>query len=87
LPSVGLQWLPPTSPKVLPVASGGPGDRAGLRPGDLLLEVAGHDFTDREAGGAIAKLRPGQKVTLKLRGGETRTVDITPRAVEPAQRF
>jgi S1-C subfamily serine protease len=36
----------------------------------------------------IAKLRPGQKVTLKLhRGGETRTVNITPRAVEPAQRF
>jgi thioredoxin-related protein len=49
---------------------------------------AGHDFTDREGGGAIAKLRPGQKVTLKIRRrGETRTVDITPRAVEPAQRF
>jgi len=54
----------------------------------VLLEVDGLDFTDRETGGAIARLRPGQKVTLKLRrGGEIRTVDITPRAVEPTQRF
>jgi len=77
------------APLVLSVVAGGPAERAGLRPGDVLLKVADRPFPSRMAGELLGKLRPDQPVTLEVgRGGSLRTVQIVPRSAEPRrQRF
>jgi membrane-associated protease RseP (regulator of RpoE activity) len=83
-----VRWSSAVSPRVRYVEPGGPGERAGLQPGDVLLEIAGHALNSEESGRAIGSLRPGAPVTLKLRRGrEEKTVKIMPAAVEPTQRF
>src|SRR5688572_24410341 len=40
LPGLGMDyWTPPIPPKVYKVVKGGPADVAGIKPGDLLLEI------------------------------------------------
>ncbi|WP_083627883.1 Do family serine endopeptidase [Salinicola sp. MH3R3-1] len=58
------------------VASGGPGDQAGLRPGDILLAIDGKPILDpRETQVDIAEIAPGTKLPLTIvRGGEKRQV-------------
>jgi membrane-associated protease RseP (regulator of RpoE activity) len=81
-------WSSAVPPKVLSVEAGGPGDQAGLKPGDVLLELDGHPLDSAESGRAIGKLRPNESVTLKIRRGhEEKSVTITPRATTPARRF
>ena len=54
------------------VMRGSPADRAGIRPGDVLLAVDGRDVNDPQAMlEAIAALRPGQKADFELRRGKT----------------
>jgi len=50
------------------VLRGGPAERAGIRPGDVLLKVNGRPVTDSTALlGLIAALTPGQSATLEIR--------------------
>lgn len=61
------------------VEPGGPGDRAGLRPGDVVLSIDGRPVT--EPAELIVDIRarePGDVVTLSVRrGGETVDVPVT----------
>jgi hypothetical protein len=75
-------WRGEHPPKVARVAEGGPADRAGIRPGDVLLLLDGHSFVGEEGGRALGHLGPGRSMMLQyLKGGETlTTTTITPRA-------
>lgn len=60
------------------VMPGGPGDKAGLRPGDVVLEVDGRDVNERRALYDILWAhRPGDKVNFKIfRNNQVRTLEI-----------
>ncbi len=62
------------------VLQNGPAAKAGLRPGDLLVKVAGHTVaTVGEVLTQVAALTPGQRVTFEvLRRNETLTLQVTP---------
>ena len=50
---------------VLGVMGGGPADRAGIRPGDVLRMIDGFEITDsREAIERIAALKPGSEIPV-----------------------
>ena len=62
------------------VKSGGPSESAGVRGGDVIVELAGtkieniYDYT-----AVIDRLKPGQAVKIKIqRGSETLELDLTP---------
>ena len=61
------------------VVRGGPADKAGIKPGDVLIEVAGAPV--RDAGGMlnlIAQLTPGDNARLKMvRQGQPTEVTVT----------
>jgi predicted metalloprotease with PDZ domain len=83
-----LFWTSPVPPTVRAVVPGGPGDLAGLEPGDVLLAIDGHSLSGAASGRALGKLPPGEPVELRFRRGrETRTVSITPEAAPRNQRF
>jgi S1-C subfamily serine protease len=63
---------------------GGPGERAGLRSGDVILAVDGQDISDRRS---LYRLlwthRPGDELTLKIfRGRELHTITVASGNVE-----
>ena len=63
---------------------GGPGEQAGLKPGDVVLALDGQDVADRRS---LYRLlwthRPGEPVTLKVfRGRELRVVTVASGDVE-----
>jgi len=64
-------------PEVVP---GGPGDEAGLKPGDFIVAVGGQDVTSaQDVLLAVARLKPGSEVAVEIyREGKkmTRTVKI-----------
>ncbi|MFC4532476.1 trypsin-like peptidase domain-containing protein [Sphaerisporangium dianthi] len=66
-----------------PVISGGPADKAGLKPGDVILEVDGSPVTQpSELIVTIRSKAPGDKVTIKYqRDGSERTTTATIDAV------
>lgn len=54
------------------ILRGGPADRAGVKPGDILLAIDGKPVTDSSSMlNAIAALKPGANTTLKLLRGRT----------------
>ena len=58
------------------VMRGGPADRAGIRPGDVLLDVAGHAVNDPQSMlEAVAALPPGNRAPLQIRRGREK-VDV-----------
>jgi S1-C subfamily serine protease len=88
MPSGALLWFSPAAPVVRAVEPGGPGELAGLEPGDVLLEIDGLSLSGAASGRALGKLRPGEPVELRFRRGrETRTISITPEAAPRSQRF
>jgi hypothetical protein len=84
-----VRWSSPSLPTIRSVEPGGPGEQAGLKPGDVLVEIDGHLLNNEQAGREIGKLRPGHAVQVRfLRGREDKTVALTPRGgVPPAQPF
>ncbi|MBP2707652.1 trypsin-like peptidase domain-containing protein [Microbispora sp. RL4-1S] len=61
------------------VTPGGPADRAGLRPGDIILEVGGQPVGDsRELIVTIRSRAPGDKVSVRFQhDGQLRTAMVT----------
>jgi putative serine protease PepD len=62
-----------------PLVSGGPAEKAGLRPGDVITAIDGVNVADSaELIVAIRSHRPGETVTLTVkRGGDERKIGIT----------
>ncbi|MCS0595538.1 Do family serine endopeptidase [Massilia agri] len=61
------------------VVRGGPADRAGMRPGDILVAVGGKEVANTsEMLNLIAQLEPGEKAPLRiLRQNRESTLDVT----------
>ena len=61
------------------VREGDPADRAGIRPGDIIVEVGGETVTDeRSVSYIVANTEPGTTLPVVLyRNGERRTVNVT----------
>jgi len=69
----------PAGTGIVAVTSGGPADRAGLRPGDVIKTAGGTPTPDTQAlAGALAAADPGDQVTLSVtRGGQDMDVKLT----------
>jgi Do/DeqQ family serine protease len=74
---------------VAAVIDGGPADRAGIKAGDVLIEVAGKPMNDsKEVIAAIAFTKPGEKIDVKVRRGKEKvalnvTVGKRPQRQQP----
>ncbi|MEA2403685.1 MAG: hypothetical protein QOE08_332 [Thermoleophilaceae bacterium] len=68
-----------TGAKVATVGPGGPADKAGLQPGDVIVEVAGKPVKEpADVASAIADKRPGDHVDVKVQhNGFTEGFDAT----------
>jgi putative serine protease PepD len=65
---------------IVGVQRGGPADAAGIKPGDLILEVAGRPVASvDDVAVAVAEHKPGDHVKVKVRhqDGSTETLDVT----------
>ncbi|MBU6467658.1 MAG: Do family serine endopeptidase [Betaproteobacteria bacterium] len=72
--------LPSTQGALLAgILTNGPADKAGAKPGDILIEVDGHVINDsRDMLNQVATLTPKTKITIKvLRNGRTITLNLT----------
>ena len=69
----------PAGTGIVAVTSGGPADRAGLRPGDVIESAGGTPTTDTQAlAGVLAAADPGDQITLSVvRGAQDLTVKLT----------
>lgn len=73
------RWHATEPIRVRSVVAGSPAQRAGLRPGDVLMRIDGRPLTQPGAGGLYASLRPGQPVSFQVRRGDrTLTVPVVP---------
>ncbi|MBX6383631.1 MAG: trypsin-like peptidase domain-containing protein [Microbispora sp.] len=75
----GVRIAPHAEGGAEPVTPGGPAAKAGLRPGDVILEVDGRPVSDsRELIVTIRSKAPGDVVRIKFRhDGELRTATVT----------
>jgi S1-C subfamily serine protease len=64
---------------VVTVTSGGPADKAGIQPGDVITQIAGATVDSSQAlSQALAALKPGEQVSVTfLRDGASRTANVT----------
>ena len=71
--------LPNVHPRLISVNAGEPGERGGLRAGDVVLEVNGEPMSfSSQLRDAIAK-HPDQQIAVTiLRGDARQTIDVTP---------
>jgi S1-C subfamily serine protease len=69
----------PQGAGVVAVTSGGPADEAGIRPGDVIVSVAGRATpTVQDLSGVLAGLSPGQSVPVTVqRNGTQQKVTVT----------
>ncbi len=74
-------WRFHEPPEVYSVESGSPAESAGLRRGDVVLEIDGVPLTSDEGGARFGTVRAGQTVTFKYRRGG-RTDEVTMTALE-----
>ncbi|WP_280539561.1 Do family serine endopeptidase [Chromohalobacter sp. 11-W] len=75
--SFGLKTL--TGVVIASVVPDGPGDKADLQPGDVLMSIDGEPIIDaREAMADIAEISPGTKLPITIvRDGEKREITLT----------
>jgi membrane-associated protease RseP (regulator of RpoE activity) len=64
------RWHASEPLRVKSVVPGAPAERAGIRPGDVLLSIAGKPLTPAGTGHLAAGLHPGEPVSFQLRRGE-----------------
>lgn len=77
--------VPITGVEIIEVASGSPAEAAGMKAGDLILELDGVEITDSLALQRYTYERVGQEVSLLLeREGERIEVTLAPRLQPPA---
>lgn len=63
---------------VYSVVSGGPADRAGVRPNDVITSLGGHRIADQPSlASALAALQPGQSVPLEVLRPDGSTASLT----------
>jgi putative serine protease PepD len=77
---VELRSLPSGGVLIVGVQPGGPAADAGLKPGDLILEIDGEPVaTADDVAVALASHKPGEKVTVKVRrqDGSSDDVEVT----------
>jgi S1-C subfamily serine protease len=69
----------PAGTGIVTVTSGGPADRAGLRPGDIIRAAGGTPTPDAQAlAGALAAAHPGDRITLSVvHEAQERNVPVT----------
>jgi regulator of sigma E protease len=84
LGSIGLSPRRPSLPPVLgEVVDGDPAQRAGLRPGDRLLNADGQRLESWRDWVEYVRERPGQHIRLQIeRDGATLDLDLTPKSIE-----
>jgi C-terminal processing protease CtpA/Prc len=71
-------WLFFELPSIRSIQAGGPAAEAGLRVGDVLLEIDGKDLDSEEGSSRFSRMEPGQIIKWKVRrNGETFTVKTT----------
>ena len=77
----------PRGALVAQVEKGGPAEKAGLKPGDVLLGVNGKTIErSAELPPLVAAVKPGTKATFELwRDGRQQTLEVTVGALEPEQ--
>jgi len=70
--------------EVTQVTSGGPAEEAGIRMGDLITAIDGHDVTTEAGGIAFSTLTPGEAVSIRVvrRTGREETVTLVPSGPE-----
>jgi hypothetical protein len=72
------EWSFAEPPEVSSVEDGSPADLAGLRRGDVLLEIDGDALVTAAGGRKFGSVKPGQTVRLTYRrGGETGSARAT----------
>lgn len=72
------EWEFSAPPEVSSVEERSPAADAGLRRGDVLLEIDGMSLTSREGGQRFGSVEPGETVRLTYnRGAETRSATVT----------
>ena len=61
------------------ISSGSPADKAGLKKGDVVVEVDGHRIeADEELNGTVRSMAPNTKATFKVqRGSEVKEIQVT----------
>ncbi len=74
-------WEFSEPPEISMVEPGSPADRAGLRRGDVLVEIDGLPLVSEEGGRRFGAAKPGETVRLTYRrGGTSQTVSVTAEA-------
>jgi len=72
------EWEFSSPPEVSSIQAGSPAAAAGLRRGDVLLEIDGESLETEEGGRQFGSVKPGQSVRWTYRrDGETRTTTAT----------
>jgi C-terminal processing protease CtpA/Prc len=73
-------------PRVKGVEPGSPAERAGVRPGDVLISIAGRRFTETGGQAPTRGARPGQPMRMEvLRDGRVLTLSIVPIILRPEE--
>lgn len=83
-----LGVLPVMHPQILSVSPGSPAERAGLRPGDVVLAADGQAGIAQTALIDLIRAHDGRPLVLRIRrGGEEREVVVTPQPIDGAPRI